>query len=461
MGKIKTLNLGSKHGQISKWLNISNDSKKIARITIDGIIGGDIWFLDDDSDDAKVRRANTKKAMRNELQAISDLNVEKIIVDIDSPGGLVSHALSMHDLLASHPAEVETDITGMTGSSATIVSQSADKGLRRISDNAMFLPHRVTGGAIGNADQIRDEADNIEKAEKRLVNIYAKRSGRTRAQIQKIMNKNSGEGEWLTAKEAKTEGLVDEVYEPATPMAALVLKSATREMLNLPKLPKANKNSNNMKILNLVTFIALLNSKLVETATKKRKKNAIIEEIADDAEVEESEVKAILDGKVTKKDMATLEAMASIFGTTLKSLVAEANGVDPEDEGEEEEEETNEEGSESNYKKVLNFLKDTFNIGDKITRKNLREAAKEIAGEIEEDYKDEAEDLNEEIDSLKAQVATLKQKKNGKKGNQLDLGGEEDEDPGTDKEDNTGTLVLESMSSEQRRRLKNNKKKDD
>lgn len=189
----------------SDWSKITAKGDKTVEIDIEGIIGFDWW--DDDEDIIK-----SKEAMKSELKVISEIKATHINVNINSPGGDVAHGFSMHDLLASHEAEVTTKINGLTASAATIIAQSGD--IRQMSDNALYLVHNSMAMTFGNKNDFKSIIKGLEKVDDRMSNLYAKRSGETKESFQDLMDSNNGQGEWINAKEAEEAGLIDEVFEP-------------------------------------------------------------------------------------------------------------------------------------------------------------------------------------------------------------------------------------------------------
>ena len=186
----------------SDWLRISNKANKDVEIDINGVIGGTFW------DDCGV----SADQLRNELKAIQDIKAKKIIVNIDSLGGLVNHALSIHDELVRNSAEIEVRITGLTASAATVISLAGDT--IKMSKNAMYLIHRAQGMAGGTSDQIREAADNIDRVEENLVRMYSERTKNSKKKVREWMRAASGMGEWWSAEEAKEKGFIDEIFDP-------------------------------------------------------------------------------------------------------------------------------------------------------------------------------------------------------------------------------------------------------
>lgn len=206
-------------------IEIRNQSKEEAVIDIDGEIGGfdfDTWEM-----------VNTPKKIKDQLKKIADLDTKKIVVNINSLGGFIDDGLAIHDILASHDAEIETNVIGMTASAATIIAQAGD--VRKISDNALYLIHRGWGGMIGNANDAEAFAEDLRTMDKRIANIYAKRSDKSVDEMLDLMDANNGDGKWIDAEEAKELGLVDEVYEPMKAAAAVDMSMFKNMGLPIPE----------------------------------------------------------------------------------------------------------------------------------------------------------------------------------------------------------------------------------
>lgn len=245
----------------SNWLTIENksDNTETVELTIEGIIGS--WWKD--NEEAILR----KEEMQNQLKQIAEIKAKHIIVNINSYGGDVNHGVSIHDLLANHSAQVTTIVNGHTASAATIIAQAGN--VRKMSANALFLIHNASTIAYGDKNELKVALDDIEKVDKTISEIYAKRTGKTAEEIKEQMNKFNGRGEWMTADEAKAFGLVDEVYEPMK--AAAFIDKEILSRYGLPEFPENkinfNKTENTMKkfiLTNMPVLAALFNVKVTD-----------------------------------------------------------------------------------------------------------------------------------------------------------------------------------------------------
>jgi ATP-dependent protease ClpP protease subunit len=207
-------------------VTVRNATKKEAIIDIIGEIG---WVNDSGE-------WNTASAIKDQLDAISEIETEKIIVNISSPGGYVDDGLTIHDALANHPAQVETIVTGMTASAATIIAQAGD--VRKMSKNALYLVHKSWNMVVGNENDLITALDDARAVDKNIANLYARRSGRSEAFYTNLMNEKEGRGSWLDSETALQYGLIDEEVEPMGNKAAASV-DITGFKAYMPELPKA------------------------------------------------------------------------------------------------------------------------------------------------------------------------------------------------------------------------------
>lgn len=195
---------------------ISNKSELTTEIDIIGDIGEDWW----------TGEGITIDSVLGELRNVATPEIQ---LNINSLGGDVNHALSIHDVIKMHPAKVTAKITGMTASSGTIIAMAADEV--EMSENAFFLIHNVWTGVVGNQHDFREKADELAKIDDVLINLYAKKTGKSSEEVHDLMKQE----DWITAEEAEEFGFIDNKFEPVA-MAASIEKINDS---NLPKVPKA------------------------------------------------------------------------------------------------------------------------------------------------------------------------------------------------------------------------------
>lgn len=202
---------------MQKNFSIKNLSDDAAEIKIFGEIG-EGWFGD----------GVTLDSVKTQLEGIK---AKKINVLISSLGGDVNHALAIHDILKMSNAEITTEIVGATASSGTIIAMAGKE--RKMSNNALFLSHNAWMLAVGNADQLRKQADDLDAFNDRIINIYQKVTGKSREQVKALMD----EEKWIDADNAKDFGFVTETFEPVKAAACIDFNA-----INASKLPKVPEN---------------------------------------------------------------------------------------------------------------------------------------------------------------------------------------------------------------------------
>ncbi len=188
-----------------------NNALDICVIDIEGAIGvAEEWQFENAG-----QRVATYEKFRESLAQIEALEAQKIIVNIRSTGGDVNDALLIYEALASLEIPITTRCYGYVASAATVIAQAASLGERQISANALYLVHNSTCVAEGNASDLRQRMELLEKTDERLAELYARRSGGSSEQFATLMAEEGGNGRWLTAQEAIDNGLADAIIDLA------------------------------------------------------------------------------------------------------------------------------------------------------------------------------------------------------------------------------------------------------
>lgn len=250
----------------------------------------------------------------NQLNAVEG----DIQLNIASYGGVVADAFAIYNSLKSHKGRITANIYGDSASSATFIAMAADE--IRIVDNAMFLIHNVWGGVVGNSEELRKQADTMDKLNDNIINVYRKKTGLTKSKIKAFMNNE----EWWTAKEAKANGFIDKVVEPSDIInrsESMLMNCATPEMKEalLEKVNKLNNNKNNSK-MNEETkgFLATLKDDILNAV---KPKEVVVENVVEKKEVE----------TISKEDVSEIVNSAKEeFSKTLETVKNESASKDEE-----------------------------------------------------------------------------------------------------------------------------------
>lgn len=133
-----------------------------------------------------------------------------IKVSLNSGGGDVFGGNMIYNAFKDSSASIEITVDGIAASMGGVVLQGAAKGKRRMQKNAKLMIHRITGGASGDADKMREVADMMEDLEEDIAGLYAEGKGES---VEWVKNNwlKSGQDKWMNAKQALENGLIDEI----------------------------------------------------------------------------------------------------------------------------------------------------------------------------------------------------------------------------------------------------------
>lgn len=128
---------------------------------------------------------------------------------VNSPGGVVSAGLAIYDTMQFLTCDVTTYCIGQAASMGAVLLAAGTKGKRYALPNSRVLIHQPMGGAQGQATDISIQAKEILRIKDHLNEILAHHTGQT---VERI-SKDSDRDFYMSAEEAKSYGLVDEVVK--------------------------------------------------------------------------------------------------------------------------------------------------------------------------------------------------------------------------------------------------------
>ncbi|GGZ92845.1 ATP-dependent Clp endopeptidase proteolytic subunit ClpP [Novosphingobium arvoryzae] len=142
---------------------------------------------------------------------------------INSPGGVVTAGLAIHDTMQYIRPRVSTVCIGQACSMGSFLLAAGEPGMRIALPQARIMIHQPSGGARGMASDIEIQAREILRLRKRLNELYAKYTGKPLEEIEAAVDRDN----WLDAKEAMEFGLVDKVFEARPDSDAVGVQSGT------------------------------------------------------------------------------------------------------------------------------------------------------------------------------------------------------------------------------------------
>ncbi|MCC4477389.1 Clp protease ClpP [Limosilactobacillus reuteri] len=191
---------------LPKYLTIKQESKNM---TPEMYIDGEI--VTDEYEDTDTSAAG----FRNALKSLGD--VKNINLHINSPGGSVFEGIAIYNMLKQNSAHINVYIDGLAASIASVIAMSGDAIF--MPSNSMMMVHNPWVMAIGNANELRKQADALDQITKSSVQTYLAKAGDKLDE--KTLTQLMDDETWLTAQEAVDYGLADEVMEPNKAVASI------------------------------------------------------------------------------------------------------------------------------------------------------------------------------------------------------------------------------------------------
>ena len=128
---------------------------------------------------------------------------------INSPGGVVTAGMAIHDTMQYIKSRVSTVCIGQAASMGSFLLCAGEPGMRIALPNARIMIHQPSGGARGMASDIEIQAREILRIRSRMNDLYVKYTGQPLSEIERALDRDT----FLEADEALKFGLVDKVFE--------------------------------------------------------------------------------------------------------------------------------------------------------------------------------------------------------------------------------------------------------
>ncbi len=152
----------------------------------------------------------------SQLLVLNAESHDPIRVIINSQGGHVDSGFAIHDLMHFIESPIITIGAGWVASIAVPILFGADKESRYSLPNTRFLIHQPSGGAGGQASDIRIEAMEIIKIRTKINEMISRETGQTVEKVAKDSDRNF----WMTAEEALNYGLIKDIILDAKSLEA-------------------------------------------------------------------------------------------------------------------------------------------------------------------------------------------------------------------------------------------------
>jgi len=198
----------------------------------------------------------TAKSFMDSLKDIP--NTRALDLRINSAGGSVWEGLAIKTRLQDWKGKKTASIDGMAASVASWLAMDKDIELRAPRHAQMFI-HDAWGMCMGNAEDMRSQAGDLDTTSQQIAQMYADKSGKTVDECRSLMKANS----LFTAEEANKMGFIDKLTddEPVQNFTEKQINNMTSKLvaLNKYKLPAQQGGDNTKNTMKKHQKIALLN----------------------------------------------------------------------------------------------------------------------------------------------------------------------------------------------------------
>ena len=214
-----------------KYFQIKKKTDKKGEILIYGDIVSEEWFTND----------ITAPGFKQQLDELG--NVSEIDVHINSSGGNVFEGHAIYNMLKMHKAKINIYIDALAASIASVIAMSGDTIFMH--KNSFLMIHNSWIMTVGNAKELRDTADLLDKTDEASNQAYLDRAlNISEEELKELLDAET----WLTASEALEKGFIDEILEP-NEIAASISDERYKLFKSVPS--SITKQDNNvMKSLN-------------------------------------------------------------------------------------------------------------------------------------------------------------------------------------------------------------------
>lgn len=186
------------------WKFVKNEAKE-SELILEGVVASESWWGDE----------VTPKQFREELAK----HTGNINVRINSPGGDVFAGVAIYNMLKDrNDGQITVIVDGLAASIASVIAMAGDKII--MNTGSAMMVHKPWTIAVGNDEELKAVANELEKIGEAIVPIYTARTGLSETEVMTILEgEKGGDGTWMTGEEAVDLGFADEFVEGKTKLS--------------------------------------------------------------------------------------------------------------------------------------------------------------------------------------------------------------------------------------------------
>ena len=136
-----------------------------------------------------------------------DNSLKELTLIINSPGGTVSSAMALIDVMLTSKIPVNTLAVGQVASCGVLLTMSGKK--RSMSENCLAMSHQYSWGGKGKHEDLKAQRKAQDMTHDMLVKHYQKCTGKTKKYVERELMPH--QDVWLSAEECVKHGIVDKV----------------------------------------------------------------------------------------------------------------------------------------------------------------------------------------------------------------------------------------------------------
>lgn len=193
-----------------KFWQFNAKGNSIGELMLYGDIASSTWWGDE----------VTPKDFKADLDSLGD--IQTLNIYINSNGGDVFAGQAIYSMLKRHSATKNVYIDGLAASIASLIAMAGDKII--MPANSMIMIHNPWTIAMGNSNDFRKLADDMDKIRESMLSVYESKTGMKQEDIIPLLDSET----WMTAQDALDSGFCDEIEEEK-----LVAASLDGEFLNI------------------------------------------------------------------------------------------------------------------------------------------------------------------------------------------------------------------------------------
>ncbi|MFC6672517.1 head maturation protease, ClpP-related [Marinobacterium aestuariivivens] len=242
---------GGRKNSTATWFTAQAAGNGVGKVVIDKDIGSD-WLPDWYNEEAGVQSA---RAFIDAIEAMGDL--KEIHLDLNSRGGDFYAGVRIYNYLKNHKAKVHVRVTGIAASIASVILMAGDR--REMATGTSVMLHKPSAGLDGfyNEQQLEDVITALGKLKGSMVDIYASTTGKTKAQLNDLLDQGDT---YLSAEEALEWGFATHISGTASGQATAQARAFWAGMQAKTGKRPASRSPNHSKTPNRSAVYGQLNN---------------------------------------------------------------------------------------------------------------------------------------------------------------------------------------------------------